>query len=44
MHLTLDFKGPVGITPARGIVKMQGVSERIKDSGIWWIRWTGADG
>jgi integrase len=23
---------------------MQGISERIKDSGIWWIRWTGADG
>ena len=23
---------------------MQGISERIKGSGIWWIRWTGADG
>jgi integrase len=22
---------------------MQGISERIKGSGIWWIRWTGAD-
>jgi integrase len=23
---------------------VQGISERIKGSGIWWIRWTGADG
>ena len=23
---------------------MQGISERVKGSGIWWIRWTGADG
>jgi hypothetical protein len=23
---------------------MQGISERIKGSGIWWIRWTSADG
>jgi integrase len=23
---------------------MQGISERIKGSGIWWIRWTGEDG
>lgn len=23
---------------------MQGISERIKGSGIWWIRWAGADG
>jgi integrase len=23
---------------------MQAISERIKGSGVWWIRWTGADG